>query len=183
VVDRQRAAHDGRGDDRAVGDDGLRAGRADGEDAGPGRVDDRGELGRPYMPRLETVNVPPSISSARSCRSRARLLLRAAEDLAGTTTLVEVRRSVRNLVTSDLKPSYVGLILVDGQELRRIPDPEISYHNRDPLGGVPARSRFPNAHAVRTGEIVAVSGPGEWLPRQRGLSTVIGTDPWRPGAY
>jgi thioredoxin reductase (NADPH) len=47
VVHRQRAPHDRRGYDRPVGDDGLRPGRPDSEDAGLGRVDDRGELRRP----------------------------------------------------------------------------------------------------------------------------------------
>lgn len=47
---------------------------------------------------------------------RSELLLRAAEDLADTSGLIEVRRRVRDLVTSDLKPSYVGLVLIDGPQ-------------------------------------------------------------------
>jgi GAF domain-containing protein len=87
---------------------------------------------------------------------RSELLLRAAEDLADTSGLIEVRRRVRDLVTSDLKPSYVGLVLVDGPQFRRIPDPEITYviEVRNPV--FPLDSPLPSAEAARTGRTVIV---------------------------
>jgi serine phosphatase RsbU (regulator of sigma subunit) len=88
---------------------------------------------------------------------RSQLVLQAAADLAGTAGLIDVRRKVRNLVSGDLKPSYVGLALCDGQQLRRIPDPDISYvtETRSPV--FPLDSPLPSAHAARTGDIVIVS--------------------------
>jgi serine phosphatase RsbU (regulator of sigma subunit) len=88
---------------------------------------------------------------------RAQLVLQAAADLAGTAGLIDVRRKVRNLVSGDLRPSYVGLALSDGQQLRRIPDPDISYvtETRSPV--FPLDSPLPSAHAARTGDIVIVS--------------------------
>ena len=88
---------------------------------------------------------------------RARLLLRSAEDLAGAASLVDVRRSVRSLVTTDLRPSYVGLILLDGDQLRRVPDPDICYIADIHTAVYPLSGTFPSAQAARQGEIVAVS--------------------------
>jgi GAF domain-containing protein len=91
---------------------------------------------------------------------RSGLLLRAAEDLADTSGLIEVRRRVRDLVTSDLKPSYVGLVLVDGPQFRRVPDPEITYATevRNPV--FPLDSPLPSAEAARTGRTVIVGNRG-----------------------
>jgi serine phosphatase RsbU (regulator of sigma subunit) len=87
---------------------------------------------------------------------RSELLLRAAEDLADTSGLIEVRRRVRDLVTSDLKPSYVGLVLIDGPQFRRIPDPEMANvtETRNPV--FPLDSPLPSARAARTGRTVIV---------------------------
>ncbi len=41
-------------------------------------------------------------------------MLRAAEDLADTISLADVRRQVQELVGGDLKPSYIGLAILDG---------------------------------------------------------------------
>lgn len=88
---------------------------------------------------------------------RARLLLRSAEDLGGAVSLVDVRRSVRSLVSTDLRPSYVGLILLDQDQLRRVPDPDICYVADIHTAVFPLTSAFPSAQAARQGEIVAVS--------------------------
>lgn len=56
----------------------------------------------------------------RTALDRSQLLLRAADALADTTGLAEVRQQVQDLVTSDLKPSYIGLVLTEGNRLRRI---------------------------------------------------------------
>jgi GAF domain-containing protein len=93
---------------------------------------------------------------------RSQLMLRAAEDLANTAGLVEVRRSVRNLVVSGLTPSYVGLILLEGQQLRRVPDPEIAYVAEIHSPVFPLDSSRPSARAVRDGRC---PGPGApWAP-------------------
>ena len=55
---------------------------------------------------------------------RSALMLRVAADLASAGGLADVRLRVRNLVSSDLSPSYVGLALLDGLQARRVPDPE-----------------------------------------------------------
>ncbi len=87
---------------------------------------------------------------------RAQLVLRAAADLAGTTGLDEVRRSVRNLVSGELKPAYVGLVLVDGKELRRVADPDVSYVTEVRSPAYPLDSPLPSARAIRDGEMVVV---------------------------
>ncbi|MFC1435684.1 SpoIIE family protein phosphatase [Streptacidiphilus sp. N1-3] len=60
---------------------------------------------------------------ARAAQAGAELLLRAAEELTGTAGLAQVRERVRDLVSGDIKPSYVGLQLLEGRYLRRLPDP------------------------------------------------------------
>ncbi len=64
---------------------------------------------------------------ARLALERSELMLRAAEDMADTAGLTDVREKLRDLISGDLKPAYVGLTLLEGQELRRIPDPAASY--------------------------------------------------------
>ncbi|MFI0968141.1 GAF domain-containing SpoIIE family protein phosphatase [Streptomyces sp. NPDC021080] len=56
----------------------------------------------------------------RAALEHSRLLLRAADALADTTGLADVREQVGNLVSSDLKPVYVGLVLVEGDTKRRL---------------------------------------------------------------
>lgn len=99
-----------------------------------------------------------SAAQASVALQRAELMLRAAEDLADTAGLAEVRRRVRDLVSGDLKPVYVGLVLadVDGLHLRRVPDPEVTHvpEARTPL--FPLDSPFPSAAAARTGELIII---------------------------
>jgi GAF domain-containing protein len=64
---------------------------------------------------------------ARLALERSELMLQAAEDLADTASLTDVREKLRDLVSGDLKPAYVGLALLEGQELRRIQDPAAFY--------------------------------------------------------
>ncbi|MHA6765363.1 GAF domain-containing SpoIIE family protein phosphatase [Streptacidiphilus sp. PAMC 29251] len=59
---------------------------------------------------------------ARQALASAELLLRAAQELTGTWSVDQVRMRVRDLVSGDLKPSYVGLQLLEGDLLRRVPD-------------------------------------------------------------
>ncbi len=123
------------------------------------------------------------VAQARVALERSELMLRAAEDLVDTTSVADVRRRVRNLVGGGLKPDYVGLALLDGQELRRIPDPEISYAAELIEPVVPLHGARPSAHAARERRIVVIAdraaltttyGP-EAAVRfdQTGLATVV----------
>jgi serine phosphatase RsbU (regulator of sigma subunit) len=114
---------------------------------------------------------------------RSELMLRAAEDLVDTTSLADVRRRVRSLVGGGLKPSYVGLALLDGEQLRRIPDPEISYAAELIEPVFPLHSPRPSAHATRERRIIVLPdrasveadyGP-EAIARfdEAGLATVV----------
>ena len=98
-----------------------------------------------------------SAAQASVALQRAELMLRAAEDPADTAGLAEVRRRVRDLVSGDLKPVYVGLVLSDGQELRRVPDPEVTHIPEAHSPAFPLDSPFPSAAAVRTGEMIVIS--------------------------
>jgi serine phosphatase RsbU (regulator of sigma subunit) len=89
---------------------------------------------------------------------RSELMLRAAEELADTAGLADVRRRVRNLVTGNLKPSYVGLALLDGQQLRWVPDSDV-HHATNLSGQVFAlEDADPSARAARQGRMVIVTG-------------------------
>ena len=122
-------------------------------------------------------------AQARVALERSELMLRAAEDLVDTTSMADVRRRVRSLVGGGLKPSYVGLALLDGQQLRRIPDPEISYATELIEPVFPLHSPRPSAHAARERRIIVIPdrasvqadyGP-EAIARfdEAGLATVV----------
>jgi serine phosphatase RsbU (regulator of sigma subunit) len=97
-------------------------------------------------------------AQARLALDRSELMLRAAEDLADTAGLADVRRRVRNLVTGKLKPSYVGLALLEGQQLRWVPDSDIT-HSADLSEQVFAlEGAGPSARAARQGRMVIVTG-------------------------
>jgi serine phosphatase RsbU (regulator of sigma subunit) len=102
--------------------------------------------------RLRIVSLQAHVALERS-----KLTLRAAEELADTTSLTDVRAKVRDLVTGGLRPAYIGLALVDGEQLRRLPDPEISYLAEiiDPV--FPLSSSRPSAHAVRDHQIILIT--------------------------
>jgi serine phosphatase RsbU (regulator of sigma subunit) len=122
-------------------------------------------------------------AQSRVALERSELMLRAAEDLVDTTSMADVRRRVRSLVGGGLKPSYVGLALLDGQQLRRIPDPEISYATELIEPVFPLHSPRPSAHAARERRIIVIPdrasveadyGP-EAIARfdEAGLATVV----------
>ena len=97
-------------------------------------------------------------AQARLALDRSELMLRAAEDLADTAGLADVRRRVRNLVTGNLKPSYVGLALLDGLHLRWVPDSDV-IHSADLGDQVFAlEDADPSARAARRGRMVIVTG-------------------------
>ena len=122
-------------------------------------------------------------AQSRVALERSELMLRAAEDLVDTTSMADVRRRVRSLVGGGLKPSYVGLALLDGEQLRRIPDPEISYVAELIEPVFPLHSPRPSAHAARERRIIVIPdrasveadyGP-EAIARfdEAGLATVV----------
>ncbi|MER5813372.1 SpoIIE family protein phosphatase [Streptomyces sp. NPDC002033] len=98
--------------------------------------------------------------------SRSQLLLRASEDLADTSGLDEVRRRVADLVSGDLKPSYIGLVLLRGGTLHRIADP---VGGDQPFERVPESyalgSHWPSARAVRENRMIVVDDRSEIASR------------------
>jgi GAF domain-containing protein len=88
---------------------------------------------------------------------RSELMLRAAEDLADTMSLTDVRRRVQDLVSSDLKPSYVGLAVLDRGRLHRIPDPAAADAVELAAPAYSVRDDWPSARAAREGRTVAVT--------------------------
>jgi serine phosphatase RsbU (regulator of sigma subunit) len=87
---------------------------------------------------------------------RSELMLRAAEDMADTASLTDVREKLRDLVSGDLKPAYVGLALLEGRELRRISDPAACYpvEMMTPVFGL--FENWPSSLAVRERRTVVV---------------------------
>jgi serine phosphatase RsbU (regulator of sigma subunit) len=87
---------------------------------------------------------------------RSELMLRAAEDMADTASLTDVREKLRDLVSGDLKPAYVGLALLEGRELRRISDPAVCYpvEMMTPVFGL--FENWPSSLAVRERRTVVV---------------------------
>ncbi|TDQ00283.1 GAF domain-containing SpoIIE family protein phosphatase [Labedaea rhizosphaerae] len=93
----------------------------------------------------------------RAAADRYQLLLAASQALAHTSDLHEIRQAVTELVSSDIKPAYVGLSLLETgpvtARLHRIDDP------RQPVG--PERgsaysslaANTPVAHAARDNEM------------------------------
>ncbi|MER5949624.1 SpoIIE family protein phosphatase [Streptomyces sp. NPDC001904] len=88
---------------------------------------------------------------------RSQLLLRAADALADTTGLAEVRQQIRDLVTSDLKPVYVGLVLVDGDDrLRRLVDATGSAPMEERFENYRLGDAWPTARAARENRTITI---------------------------
>lgn len=96
-------------------------------------------------------------SRVQALLDRSQLLLRAAEDLADTSGLDDVRRRVGDLVSGDLKPSYVGLVLLHQGMLHRVTDP---LDGDIPFEGLPSPypldTNAPTAAAVRDNRVVVI---------------------------
>ncbi|WP_103529679.1 PP2C family protein-serine/threonine phosphatase, partial [Streptomyces sp. SM12] len=86
------------------------------------------------------------------------LLLRAAEVLADTKGLVDVRRQIGVLMSGDLKPVYVGLSLAGPYGLQRLPDPDRSFRVEHDHQEYALREGWPTAQAVRENRMVTVHG-------------------------
>ncbi len=94
---------------------------------------------------------------ARLALERSELMLRAAEDMADTASLTDVREKLRDLVSGDLKPAYVGLALLEGRELRRIPDPAACYPVEMMTPAFSLFENWPSSLAVRERRTVVVT--------------------------
>jgi len=105
-------------------------------------------------------------AQARLALDSSELMLRAAEELADTAGLADVRRRVRNLVTGSLKPSDVGLALLDGQQLRWVPDSGVTHAASLSGQAVALDDAGPSARAARQGRMVIVTGRAAQRARQ-----------------
>ncbi|MFB6895566.1 PP2C family protein-serine/threonine phosphatase [Streptomyces hydrogenans] len=102
--------------------------------------------------------------------SRSELLLRAAEDLADTSGLDDVRQRVGDLVSGDLKPACIDLVLLRQGRL---------HHVRSPIDGDQAGlpewfaldSLWPAARAVRENRIIVIDAPPEADPSSDGFGS------------
>ncbi|MFD5824386.1 GAF domain-containing SpoIIE family protein phosphatase [Lentzea sp. NPDC060358] len=117
--------------------------------------------------RLEAAHARASALSERTrlALNRAELLLRAANDLADTTGLGQVRRQVRDLITGDMLPRYVGLVLVEGKRLRRLIDEDdvdahasAMEHSYENYG---LDDAWPTARAARDNTTVIIQGAAD----------------------
>ncbi|WP_157879635.1 SpoIIE family protein phosphatase [Streptomyces yangpuensis] len=94
--------------------------------------------------------------------NRSELLLRAAEDLADTSGLDDVRQRVGDLVSGDLKPACIDLVLVRQGMLHPVVSP---VNGGPPWSGVTEpfalASDWPVARAVRENRMIVVDGPTE----------------------
>jgi hypothetical protein len=87
----------------------------------------------------------------------AELLLRAAEDLTDTAGLDQVRLRVRDVVSGDLKPSYVGLLLADGESgLHRLLDRHSPHRVEVLHENMRAGAGFPTARTLRERRMVTI---------------------------
>ncbi|MFJ4862211.1 GAF domain-containing SpoIIE family protein phosphatase [Streptomyces sp. NPDC088748] len=93
---------------------------------------------------------------AQAGMDHAELLLRASEELAQTSGLEDVRRRLRDLFVGVGKPSYVGLLVADKDELHRIADPDIELSVEQEVLTLPVSAAFPSTRAMRDGRPVFV---------------------------
>lgn len=107
---------------------------------------------------------------------RSQLLLRMSETLADTSGLDEVRRKVADLVSGDLKPSYIGLVLLGKGLLHRVPDP---ITGDSPFEDVPTPypvdPSWPSAASVRENRMIVINDRAE-LATTYGPEAVAGFD-------
>ncbi|MCA1221434.1 SpoIIE family protein phosphatase [Streptomyces sp. 8L] len=92
----------------------------------------------------------------RGALDRSRVMLRAADALANTTGLDQVRRQVRDLTRSDLRPVYVGLALAEGKTMRRLVDATGSAPMELAYETYGLEDAWPTAHAARENRTVFV---------------------------
>ncbi|MFG2988292.1 GAF domain-containing SpoIIE family protein phosphatase [Streptomyces sp. NPDC048257] len=106
------------------------------------------ERARSDAQRLEHV--------AQAALDHAELLLRASEELAQTSGLEDVRRRVRDLFVGVGKPSYVGLLVADKDELHLVADPDVDHSVEREVLTLPLSAAFPSTRAMRERQAVFV---------------------------
>ncbi|MFE9383329.1 GAF domain-containing SpoIIE family protein phosphatase [Streptomyces sp. NPDC007025] len=89
-------------------------------------------------------------------RDHAGRLLRASVELARSRDLADVVRRLRQLFDGSARPSYVGLLLADGQELRRVVEPDDVRPVEAAVPSMAVDSGFPSARAMREQQAVFV---------------------------
>ncbi|MFF4391925.1 SpoIIE family protein phosphatase [Streptomyces sp. NPDC001552] len=94
--------------------------------------------------------------AAQAGMDHAELLLRASEELAQTSGLEDVRRRLRDLFVGAGKPSYVGLLVADKDELHRVADPDIEHSVEREVRTLPVSAAFPSTRAMRERRAVFV---------------------------
>ncbi|WP_330294299.1 SpoIIE family protein phosphatase [Streptomyces sp. NBC_00503] len=122
----------------------------------------RSEIGRQAREAAEDAAVAAEGETTRvhELLNRSELLLQASEDLADTRGLDDVRQRVGDLVSGDLKPARVDLLLVRQGMLHPVLSPvdgdvpHVSAPEQFALG-----SPWPVARAVRENRMVVVAGP------------------------
>ncbi|MFD6923605.1 GAF domain-containing SpoIIE family protein phosphatase [Streptomyces sp. NPDC059944] len=128
--------------------------------------------------RAETKELADRLKRA---LDRSQLLLRAADALADTTGLAEVGQQVRDLVTSDLKPVYVGLVLADGKSrMRRLVDGPGDPQMEGDYEHYRLSDAWPTARAARENRTITISGAAElerdYAPEAVAAFTSLGLD-------
>lgn len=93
---------------------------------------------------------------AQAGMDHAELLLRASEELAQTSGLEDVRRRVRDLFVGVGKPSYVGLLVADKDELHRVADPDIENAVERGVLTLSVDAAFPSTRAMKERRAVFV---------------------------
>jgi GAF domain-containing protein len=81
--------------------------------------------------------------------ARSQLLLTAAQALNTTLSVEQIRYEVSDLVSSDLKPAHVGLVVVENGRLRQVADPHESPGAVDGFGDSGLGAALPTAVAAR----------------------------------
>ncbi|MEU6818613.1 SpoIIE family protein phosphatase [Streptomyces sp. NPDC046860] len=102
---------------------------------------------------------------ARTALKRSQLMLRAADALADTSSLADVRQQVRDLITSDLKPVYVGLVLAEKTQMRRLVDRTGSAPVEHTHETYPISAAWLTAHAARENCMIIIRDPDELAAR------------------
>ncbi|KAA0943135.1 GAF domain-containing SpoIIE family protein phosphatase [Streptomyces apricus] len=93
---------------------------------------------------------------------RSQLLLRSADALADTTGLAEVRQQIRNVITGDLKPTYVGLVLAEERgRMRRLIDTAGTAPMEKSYERYGLDDAWPTARAARENRTITVDSPAQ----------------------
>ncbi|MFB8084842.1 GAF domain-containing SpoIIE family protein phosphatase [Streptomyces sp. NPDC055992] len=102
-------------------------------------------------------------------RDHAGLLLRAAIELAHARDLTDLTRRLRHLFQGPAEPTYVGLLLADGQGLWRVIDPDDVRPVESAIDRLGQDAAFPSALAMREQRTV-------FVPDHAALVTGFGPD-------